>query len=417
MDEEEEEEEEDDDDEEEEDDDEEEEEEDEEEEEEDEEDEGEEEEEPLRKKVKRKKSRAKKKLKLPKSKRPNLRHCLKLLKQLMKEADAEPFLEPVDAEGLGLTDYYEEVKHPMDLGTIHEALQGGKIVGWDNIKYKSPLDFKQDVQLVWKNCRSYNDQPEDAWIREMSDNCERSFDAMWKEHKFDLYYEMTAENEEEEEEEEEEVVVKPSRKLKKKKKKKKKADVKKRKREKKAKKVKQKKLKKGPHTSEKSVEGDVVEKVLTDEEVKQMFDLKPNARCPVCKVQKKGSCGTETSPLRCFRRQFEGLPYTPLSTSEMHKFASMVVNRQKNKIPRTPKKTKEEIRRIQLDKKITRKKEDAEKAFVRVGEAEKELLVLEEIVKAMEVREVCCHFFLSFFLSFFLLLTLYSLLSDGDQKR
>ena len=58
--------------------------------------------------------------------------------------------------------------------TILEVLQSGKIVGWANIKYKSPLDFRKDVQLVWENCRLYNDQPEDLWIREMCDRCARS---------------------------------------------------------------------------------------------------------------------------------------------------------------------------------------------------------------------------------------------------
>lgn len=31
---------------------------------------------------------------------------------------AWPFYRPVDAELLGLTDYYEIIKHPMDFGTV-----------------------------------------------------------------------------------------------------------------------------------------------------------------------------------------------------------------------------------------------------------------------------------------------------------
>ena len=94
-------------------------------------------------------------------------------------------------------------------------------MGWGNIKYGSPLDFKRDVQLVWSNCRLYNDTPGDAWIREMCEKCEELFDRLWKDQKFDLYYESKDGADLEEEEEEKEVKKKGSSK--------KKADEKKRK--------------------------------------------------------------------------------------------------------------------------------------------------------------------------------------------
>ena len=384
-----------------------------------------------KKKKKKKKKQKKKQPALPLSKKPTVKHCLKLLRQLMQLQDAEPFLTPVDAEALGLDDYHDRIKNPMDLGTILEVLQGGKIVGWPNIKYKSPLDFKKEVQMVWQNCRIYNDQPEDNWIIEMCDRCEESFNKLWQEHKFDVYYEsMTAmaeeesseESSEEEEEsseeeegegEEEEEVKQKSKKAKSSKKKKGKAAApsdpfsnqatpeKKRKGErdmdflpdfdsdfaltptpkKKPKMVPVEKVQK----KKKPV---VIDLTLTDEQVRSVFDLKPQARCPVCKVQKKGSCGTETSPLRCYRRQFNNLPFTPLTYEDMHKFASMILNRAKNKsATKAPKRTKEEIMRQKLEVQVNRKRSEAEKARAKAESAVEQADLVKDLVLEMEKHE------------------------------
>ena len=104
--------------------------------------------------------------------------------------------------------------------------------------------------------------------------------------------------------------------------------------------------------------------------------VQPNARCPVCKVQKKGSCGTDTSPARCYRRQFNGLPFTPLSHDDMMRFAGMVLKR---KSQRTPKKSKEEIRRQKLDKHISNKFADAEKAAAKAAAAAEQAQVRPDI--------------------------------------
>lgn len=44
--------------------------------------------------------------------------CWEILKKISQHKFAGPFLEPVDAEALGIPDYYQVIKHPMDLGTI-----------------------------------------------------------------------------------------------------------------------------------------------------------------------------------------------------------------------------------------------------------------------------------------------------------
>lgn len=50
-----------------------------------------------------------------------LRHCSEILKELFAKKHfsyAWPFYNPVDANALGLHNYYDIVKNPMDLGTI-----------------------------------------------------------------------------------------------------------------------------------------------------------------------------------------------------------------------------------------------------------------------------------------------------------
>ena len=47
-----------------------------------------------------------------------LDHCKSLLKTIMDMHGATAFLDPVDWKALGLTDYPQIIKTPMDLGTI-----------------------------------------------------------------------------------------------------------------------------------------------------------------------------------------------------------------------------------------------------------------------------------------------------------
>ncbi len=44
--------------------------------------------------------------------------CFKILEQLKGYKHAWPFLEPVDVNNLGIPEYYEIVKQPMDLSTV-----------------------------------------------------------------------------------------------------------------------------------------------------------------------------------------------------------------------------------------------------------------------------------------------------------
>jgi bromodomain-containing protein 4 len=69
----------------------------------------------------------------------------------------------VDVDGLGLHDYRDIIKHPMDLGTIQKRLKPGVTRGWGTTHYKSTTDVLRDVERVWFNCREYNEEGDPVW--------------------------------------------------------------------------------------------------------------------------------------------------------------------------------------------------------------------------------------------------------------
>ncbi|XP_037065166.1 bromodomain testis-specific protein isoform X2 [Peromyscus leucopus] len=80
-----------------------------------------------------------------------LKYCSEILKEMLAKKHlpyAWPFYNPVDADALGLHNYYDIVKNPMDLGTIK-----GKM---DNQEYKDAYEFAADVRLMFMNCYKYN---------------------------------------------------------------------------------------------------------------------------------------------------------------------------------------------------------------------------------------------------------------------
>ncbi|EDV20569.1 uncharacterized protein TRIADDRAFT_60973 [Trichoplax adhaerens] len=71
-----------------------------------------------------------------------------VLQKLSSSADAEPFREPVDPKVLNIPDYFDIIKHPMDLSTISRRLHQGM--------YKSPWGFCDDMWLMFENAWLYN---------------------------------------------------------------------------------------------------------------------------------------------------------------------------------------------------------------------------------------------------------------------
>lgn len=60
-----------------------------------------------------------------------------------------PFLQRVNKRDA--PDYYHIIKTPMDIGTMIKKLKG--------MQYKSKRDFVGDLNLIWSNCLSYNNDP------------------------------------------------------------------------------------------------------------------------------------------------------------------------------------------------------------------------------------------------------------------
>lgn len=106
--------------------------------------------------------------------------CNNLLARLMKHKFGWVFNKPVDAEGLGLHDYFTIVKHPMDLGTVQTRLNKN----W----YKSPREFSEDVRLTFRNAMLYNPKGQDVHF--MADALLKMFEEKWavieKEHNLEF---------------------------------------------------------------------------------------------------------------------------------------------------------------------------------------------------------------------------------------
>ena len=72
----------------------------------------------------------------------------KIFDTMEKDSQAYEFLAPVDYIALNILDYPKIITHPMDLGTVKKNLLNGE--------YKIFQDFMSDINLIWKNCRTYN---------------------------------------------------------------------------------------------------------------------------------------------------------------------------------------------------------------------------------------------------------------------
>jgi hypothetical protein len=88
-----------------------------------------------------------------------LKYCNDILKELFSKKHsgyAWPFYKPVDAKMLGLHDYHDIIKKPMDLGTVKRKM--------DDREYKTAAEFEADVRLIFSNCYKYNPPDHDVVI-------------------------------------------------------------------------------------------------------------------------------------------------------------------------------------------------------------------------------------------------------------
>lgn len=94
-----------------------------------------------------------------------------VVKLLNKNPDSELFRFPVDSSQI--PQYYQLIKHPMDLQTIQKKIK--------TRKYATFAEFQADVQLIWSNCKEFNKEGSD--IYKLADKLEKESKKLIKKHK------------------------------------------------------------------------------------------------------------------------------------------------------------------------------------------------------------------------------------------
>lgn len=74
--------------------------------------------------------------------------CLNILNKLTSYHISFMFLTPVDPERDQCPEYFQIIKHPMDLQTVRKNLESNK--------YATVSQFKDDVNLIWDNAYRFN---------------------------------------------------------------------------------------------------------------------------------------------------------------------------------------------------------------------------------------------------------------------
>lgn len=88
----------------------------------------------------------------PKPVKPKLNaemeNCRRVLRRLHSNPDSYWFHNPVDPLALGISNYMETIKNPMDFSTISKKLMG--------LEYENTEQFSKDVLLVFDNAMVFN---------------------------------------------------------------------------------------------------------------------------------------------------------------------------------------------------------------------------------------------------------------------
>ncbi|WFD03799.1 hypothetical protein MOBT1_002493 [Malassezia obtusa] len=100
----------------------------------------------------------------------DLTACRNCIQRLMANKHCEPFLHPVDPVRDEAPDYFDVIKEPMDLNSVANKLQSGQ--------YKDRFQFKEDVELIFRNARTYTPDPK-TWIHYEASRSEAAFRQLW----------------------------------------------------------------------------------------------------------------------------------------------------------------------------------------------------------------------------------------------
>jgi hypothetical protein len=74
--------------------------------------------------------------------------CLEITDKLINWPICSPFVEMVDPDRDGAPDYFEYIKEPMALNEVKRKLTANE--------YDSVQTWERDVNLIWKNAKTYN---------------------------------------------------------------------------------------------------------------------------------------------------------------------------------------------------------------------------------------------------------------------
>eukprot|EP01116_Phalansterium_solitarium_P009685 TRINITY_DN2394_c0_g1_i4.p1 TRINITY_DN2394_c0_g1~~TRINITY_DN2394_c0_g1_i4.p1 ORF type:complete len:821 (+),score=117.22 TRINITY_DN2394_c0_g1_i4:115-2577(+) len=100
-----------------------------------------------------------------------VKQCKSILNACVRDPNADPFKVPVDPVKLGIPDYFNIIKFPMDLSTIRTKLDRGK--------YAHVEEFAADFRLIFSNCLAYNGAM--APVTLMSKKIEQIFESRFAE--------------------------------------------------------------------------------------------------------------------------------------------------------------------------------------------------------------------------------------------
>ncbi|WFC96745.1 hypothetical protein MBRA1_003407 [Malassezia brasiliensis] len=96
--------------------------------------------------------------------------CRNCIQRLMANKHCAPFLHPVDPVRDEAPDYFDVIKHPMDLNSVANKLQSGQ--------YSDRFQFKEDIELIFRNARTYTPDPK-TWIHYEAARSETAFRQLW----------------------------------------------------------------------------------------------------------------------------------------------------------------------------------------------------------------------------------------------
>ncbi|PKI83009.1 hypothetical protein MVES_002777 [Malassezia vespertilionis] len=100
----------------------------------------------------------------------DLTACRNCINKLLDNPHCDPFIRPVDPVRDEAPDYFEVIKEPMDLSSVSNKLESGQ--------YKDRFAFKDDVELIFKNAKTYTPDPK-AWIHYEASRSESTFRRTW----------------------------------------------------------------------------------------------------------------------------------------------------------------------------------------------------------------------------------------------